>query len=209
METQTGLDSWSALLAEVQSLANRMRRAAGPRPPHSSLPINAMRTLECLDRLGPQTVPQIARTSLVSRQAVQIVVNHLLTEGCVAPEENPAHRRSALIRLTARGKATLGTAEQRQRDLGKGLVDNIPETELVLAATVLRRIRQQLSTAGQDARQGDWRGKRRLKAVRRSATFEVELEPPKQTGPKTGQSPLPDASGQSSQEPEEFPVSLL
>src|SRR5215467_8953227 len=61
--------------------------------------------LRGLDRLGPQTVPQMARARPVSRQYVQLLVNDLEAEGLVELLENAAHKRSRLVRLTARGKA--------------------------------------------------------------------------------------------------------
>src|SRR5262245_25632462 len=56
--------------------------------------------LRGLDRLGPQTVPQMARARPVSRQYIQMLVNELESEGLVELVENAAHKRSRLVRLT-------------------------------------------------------------------------------------------------------------
>src|SRR4051794_30966765 len=57
-----------------------------------------------LSALGPRTVPELARERPVSRQHIQSVVNDLAAAGFVRAVPNPAHRRSALIELTAEGR---------------------------------------------------------------------------------------------------------
>ena len=50
------------------------------------------------------SVPGIASRYSVSRQHVQVTVNTLLGAGLVTTKRNPRHKRSALIKLTARGR---------------------------------------------------------------------------------------------------------
>lgn len=52
----------------------------------------------------PRTVPYIARNLGLSRQAVQRVVNGLLTQGFLALGENRHHATAKLLRLTDRGR---------------------------------------------------------------------------------------------------------
>jgi DNA-binding MarR family transcriptional regulator len=52
----------------------------------------------------PRTVPQIARMKRVSRQHIQMNVDALLERGLVAMQDNPAHKRSPFVVLTARGR---------------------------------------------------------------------------------------------------------
>ena len=55
--------------------------------------------LRRLNKLGEQTVPQMARERSVSRQNVQMLVNQLAEDGYVEFVENPAHKRSPFVRL--------------------------------------------------------------------------------------------------------------
>lgn len=53
---------------------------------------------------GPQTVPQLARSLWLTRQAVQRIVDEALAAGYVDLRVNPAHRRSRLVGLTPAGR---------------------------------------------------------------------------------------------------------
>jgi DNA-binding MarR family transcriptional regulator len=103
--------------------------------------------LRGLDRLGPQTVPQMARARPVSRQHIQLEVNQLEVDGLVELIENVAHKRSRLVRLTPRGKAQLEAMERREADLYAELGPPIPEWELRATAAVLRELRETLLQA--------------------------------------------------------------
>ena len=48
----------------------------------------------------PATVAQIARTLLLARQGVQRLADVLVRDGLAAYEDNPAHRRAKLLRIT-------------------------------------------------------------------------------------------------------------
>jgi DNA-binding MarR family transcriptional regulator len=100
--------------------------------------------LEHLLREGPSTVPAIARARRVSRQHIQAIVNPLLHEGMVERVENPAHRRSKLVRLTAAGQKVIEDIRRHeahhldQADIG------VSDGELRSAAQVLRQVREAL-----------------------------------------------------------------
>jgi DNA-binding MarR family transcriptional regulator len=64
---------------------------------------------------APRTVAQIARAWSLARQSVQRVADLLARDGLVAYEENPEHRRAKLVRLTAKGEATLHEIQAAQR----------------------------------------------------------------------------------------------
>src|SRR5918992_6166586 len=55
--------------------------------------------------LGPLTVPQIAQMRPTSRQRMPRLADELAAEGLVEFIENPKHRRSKLVQLTAEGEA--------------------------------------------------------------------------------------------------------
>lgn len=69
-----------------------------------TVPMRAV--LERLHDGGPQTVPAIAQTLLVTRQGVQGLVDEARRLGYVESRPNPRHRRSHLIALTERGRSS-------------------------------------------------------------------------------------------------------
>ena len=100
--------------------------------------------LRDLARVGPRTVPQLARRRPLSRQTVQVQVNQLVSAGMAELLANPDHARSRLVRLTEAGRAAVVETESQEA----GLVDALPPVasteELERTAAVLRRLRQQL-----------------------------------------------------------------
>lgn len=83
--------------------------------------------LTMLRRGGPMTVPQMGRAQAISRQFVQRMVNDAAAQDLVESTPNPAHRRSSLIRLTARGRDTIDAVLDREhrllREVGSDLTD--------------------------------------------------------------------------------------
>ncbi|MFI5304165.1 MAG: MarR family winged helix-turn-helix transcriptional regulator, partial [Nitrospiria bacterium] len=98
--------------------------------------------LKSLDRTGPQTVPQLARSRPASRQYIQTIVNQLVKGGYVKLGQNPAHKRSSLVHLTQRGKELLDSMSQREVEILKQLKIDIPVKELEITAISLRRMRR-------------------------------------------------------------------
>jgi len=100
--------------------------------------------LRDLARLGPRTVPQLARRRDCSRQHVQVLVKRLVADGMAELVDNPDHRRSPMVRLTPAGKDTLETMWRREADL----IDELPAVlaieELEGARRVLRQLRRLL-----------------------------------------------------------------
>jgi DNA-binding MarR family transcriptional regulator len=93
---------------------------------------------------GPQTVPQLARARLVSRQAIQRLVDELATEGYVEFTDNIAHKRSPLVQLTPKGKDALYAMLQRERQLVAQMKISIPAEQLRTTAEGLRAVREWL-----------------------------------------------------------------
>jgi DNA-binding MarR family transcriptional regulator len=88
----------------------------------------------------PLTVPQVARRMGLTRQSVQASVNRLRTEGLVAADANPDHRRSPLIRLTDRGAKKYARLEQRQVRWINRVSAGLKASELATAARVLQEL---------------------------------------------------------------------
>ncbi len=142
-------DSTSALARvfdETASLFHRLRAVSSEVHGQGELSAGRRGVLRSLYHLGPQTVPQLARARPVSRQHIQILVNGLLKDALVATEENPAHRRSPLIRLTSKGKRHLETMQKRELRLLAQARLNLPNKDLTAAADTLQSVRRFLES---------------------------------------------------------------
>jgi len=137
--------SLRALLAEVAALANQLRKTRVIIPRQNNAPTGGWTILQDLDHLGPQTVPDLARSRGLSRQNIQIQVNRLESQAYVAVAPNPAHKRSGLVELTDRGRALLATLTEREASSLEGLLAHVPQARLVPAARLLHRVRELLA----------------------------------------------------------------
>jgi len=129
------------MITETVSLFHRLRVVAD-QIHHRGEMTGALRSiLRGLDKLGEQTVPQMARARAVSRQHVQTLVNQLVGERLVEFVANPAHKRSPLARLTALGKKTVDAMNRNEaRLLSKADLD-VTDKDLRQAAETLRTVR--------------------------------------------------------------------
>ena len=100
--------------------------------------------LEFLARQGPTAVPEIARSRQVTRQHIQALVNDLLELRLVSLDDNPAHRRSALVRLTAEGQRAIDRMKRRERQFLERLELEARPDDLRRAATTLSAVRKAL-----------------------------------------------------------------
>jgi DNA-binding MarR family transcriptional regulator len=106
--------------------------------------------LRDLYRLGPRTVPQLARGRPVSRQNVLTLVNRLIADGLAEAIRNPEHKRSYLVRLTPRGKALLEQIWSHEIALLKRLNLNLSANDLEAAAKILHQLREALEKHQRD-----------------------------------------------------------
>jgi len=93
---------------------------------------------------APATVAQIARTMHLARQSVQRLADVLVRDGLAVYEDNPAHRRAKLLRLTPQGRSALRTIQAAQRVWADRLGAELGEAELQQASAVLDRVLQAL-----------------------------------------------------------------
>ena len=202
-------DKVQALFGEVNALANRLRKPGAVVDGKDNLAAGGLRVLQILDQHGPQTVPGIARNRGTSRQNIQTAVNRLASEGRVELTNNPAHKRSALVRCTSRGKAWLSLGNEREAKLLETLLRDIPEAGMVSATALLRRIRHWL--AGSERPSGE--------AGRRQVVRQLAKEARQMTRRRKGRSAAAPLPGQPEQQPGtpdgnaleegEFPINLL
>jgi DNA-binding MarR family transcriptional regulator len=128
------------LFNETGALSHQLRALAADLHGYGSQSAGRRGILRSLDRLGPQTVPQLARARPVSRQRIQFIVNALLKQRLVAAGPNPAHRRSSLLHLTAKGKDQLESIQRREQALLASAPIPLTADELDRAASVLRSL---------------------------------------------------------------------
>lgn len=146
-ERREAFDALVAVFDEASALHFRATWALGRLHGQGAHTSGMRAILRDLDRLGPQTVPQMARRRPVSRQHIQGLVNQLLDVGHVELIDNPAHRRSPLVRLTREGSAAFAAMREREAALIARLAPDAPDLtadDLRTAATVLRALREVL-----------------------------------------------------------------
>lgn len=98
---------------------------------------------------GPQTVPEIARARPVSRQHIQKLADELAGEGLVEFVDNPAHKRSKLLRLTAAGRARYKVTSARIQEIAENLGRDLDAEAVAAAADLLAHLKSKL---GQERR---------------------------------------------------------
>ena len=96
----------------------------------------------------PLTVPQIARRTGLTRQAVQASANRLVSEALAEAGANLDHRRSPLIRLTELGSQKYAALDQRQARWINELAAGLEISDLATAARLLHEISDRLEKTG-------------------------------------------------------------
>lgn len=94
---------------------------------------------------GLETVPRLARDMGLTRQSVQRVVNEMVADGMLKFEENPHHKRSKFVRMTAKGENVFSAALEIQIPYVRELSEGISKKRLIDAKHVLEHIRQRLA----------------------------------------------------------------
>jgi DNA-binding MarR family transcriptional regulator len=133
-----------AVLEEAVALHLRLQATAEALHGRTELTRACRGVLRDLARLGPHTVPQLARRRPLTRQTVQEQVNRLVAAGLAELLANPDHARSRLVRLTAAGRDAVHEMEEQETALVSGLPPVASVDELERTAAVLRGLRRQL-----------------------------------------------------------------
>jgi DNA-binding MarR family transcriptional regulator len=145
-QTTPKLAALDQVFTETVALFHRLRAVAEEVHGQGELTAGKRGILKDLARLGPQTVPQMARARPVSRQHIQLLVNMLEADGYVQWVENPAHKRSLLVRLTPEGEALFQTMSQKEAEHLSALEIDIDEKDLETTVSVLRSLRELLTS---------------------------------------------------------------
>jgi DNA-binding MarR family transcriptional regulator len=96
--------------------------------------------MRSLALLGPLTVPQIAQMRPTSRQRMQRLANELAAEGLVEFIPNPHHRRSQLVRLTAKGDARYRDLNTRLLSIAATMVVDLNERAIRRTIAIVRHV---------------------------------------------------------------------
>lgn len=89
---------------------------------------------------GDWTASSTARRLGVTRQAVQRIVDALVTDGLVVTEPNPRHQRAPLLRLTAAGHDALDAINAASRPWHQEVVAELDADDLATTRRVLRAL---------------------------------------------------------------------
>lgn len=119
------------LIWQVRRLFQKLASESNELLVQFDLTVSQRAVLEFLDHNDAETLSNMARAHDVSRQNIQQLINELLRKGLVETVENPAHKRSFLVR---RSKA------------GKLLFDKIRKIELKLFQSIISELNPQQVT---------------------------------------------------------------
>ena len=101
--------------------------------------------LRSLELEGPQTVPQLARARPVARQRIQKLADEMAAQGLVTFTDNPAHKRSKLLRITPAGRRRYRDLTSALMGLSASLSDGMSLRNLKSARRVLQQVGAGLS----------------------------------------------------------------
>ena len=94
--------------------------------------------MRSLALLGPLTVPQIAEMRPTSRQRMQRLADELAAEGLVVFVDNPKHRRSKLVQLTAKGEMRYREWSSRFLAIGSTMGVGLSEADIRRTSEIVR-----------------------------------------------------------------------
>jgi DNA-binding MarR family transcriptional regulator len=139
------VEAMESLIDETRLLFHRMKLVAEQLHGVEGITAGMRGVLFGLDRSGPQTVPQMASARPVSRQHIQMLVNPLVERRYVELVDNPAHKRSKLVRLTPKGRRLVDRMRERESKILGALGSGMSEKQLRSAATVAHSLREILA----------------------------------------------------------------
>jgi DNA-binding MarR family transcriptional regulator len=119
----------------------RMRRAAEEITGEGAQSSGRRSILKSLGKAAPQTVPQMARVRAVSRQHIQKLVNGLLDDRLVELIENPAHKKSKLVRITTAGQIVANATHRREAEILPELSRGLSLEDIETATRVLEHFK--------------------------------------------------------------------
>lgn len=133
---------------EVTWLVRRLFRALAARADQylaeSGLTAADRAVMEFLYPESALSVPDIARRYRVSRQHVQVTVNSLVDRGLLRRVDNPRHKRSRLIRLSALGRECFDEIRRNEARILDDLFAGISAADLQTTLATLQLLYRKL-----------------------------------------------------------------
>ena len=139
-------DAFTAVLGQIIGLTRRFTTAGEALAKPGGQTLARWLVLEAVQD-QPATVAQVARTLHLARQGVQRLADLLVRDGLAAYQDNPAHRRAKLLRITPHGRATLHTIQARQAAWADAVGAALGEDELRQASILLDCIQHAVTNA--------------------------------------------------------------
>jgi DNA-binding MarR family transcriptional regulator len=102
-----------------------------------------------VDAERAQPVSWLARDMGGNRQNVQRIVNDLVTEGLVAFQPNPHHRRAQLVVLTDKGREGFGAAMKVQAPWINQLAEGLRLADIRATHEVISTLRRRLEASAE------------------------------------------------------------
>jgi DNA-binding MarR family transcriptional regulator len=124
--------------------------------------------LRSLKMEGPQTVPALARTRPVSRQHIQTLADVMAADGLIAFKPNPAHKRSPLMTLTAKGDQVYEALAKKLAALSDDLAADMDARKIDAAGEALKQLAAKLDAMLGGADVGEEEDVPRPKKTRRA-----------------------------------------
>ena len=97
----------------------------------------------------PLTIPQICHEMGQTRQGVGRLVSLLVKDGFLEYRDNPLHRRSMLVAVTAKGEKAHRLARERHLQRTHALPFPVAEADLETACQVMAAVIEHLETAAE------------------------------------------------------------
>lgn len=95
---------------------------------------------------GPRSVPELAESRHISRQAMQKAIDRMMAADLVVARPNPRHRKSLLLSPTAgAGTQLLREIRVRERSLFAKVAVPVAEAEMRRAASTLASVAERLT----------------------------------------------------------------
>jgi DNA-binding MarR family transcriptional regulator len=135
------------LIWQTRRLFQRLRTVSEVLMENTVINAPQRAVLEFVVLKAPQTVQQIAQFLSVSRQHVQVIVNELLELELLEAIENPAHKRSPLIKVNNSGKKLFKTIQTREAAALKNLEGRIPAKDIATTIKTLKALDEYLASS--------------------------------------------------------------
>lgn len=131
-------DLFSVQLQRLAGLSSRI--AAMTIPQHFAITVLEWRTLAILDYLGHSPLVRIARHAGVLKSQMSRTITHLTARHLIERHPNPQDGRSALLSLTAEGKAMVVRILDDSCERNKRMLSGLSEQEMATLRGLMQHV---------------------------------------------------------------------